>query len=112
MKKELQQEINRICLEEIGKFNNYVDSLTPAQIDSADVKRLRYCNARVIIYPRYYVLVSYSTRVAFIDRETGYAYDVLRYVYGFTRTSAQHISKFFQDYRLSGWYPETVYTYR
>lgn len=112
MKKSVQQEINKICLQAIDDFNNYHDSLTPEQIDSAKVNRLRYCKAWVVTYERYYVLTSYNTRVAFIDRETGEAFDVLRYVYGYTATSAQHIRKFFHDYSWSGYYPETVHTYR
>lgn len=112
MKKELQVKINRICIEQIDKFNNYLDSLTAEQIDSVKVKKFRNCNARVVIYDKYYLLISYNTRVALIDRATGEAYDFLRYVYGYTATSAMHINKFFKDYTWCKWYPETVYTYR
>ena len=61
-------------------------------------KRLRSCNAVVYENPYYYYLVSYRTCVAFIEKNTGTMYDVLRMVYGYTVTSAQHISKFAHDY--------------
>ena len=112
MKKSEQQEINRICVQAVNDFNNYHDSLTVEQIDSAKVNRLRYCKAWVVTYERYYVLTSYNTIVAFIDRVTGEAFDVLRYVYGYTTTSAQHISKFFHDYSWPECYLKTVHTYR
>lgn len=106
MKKSVQKEINRIVEEFIVRFN----SENHGVYDS--VKRLRSCNAKVYAYDEYYVLKSYDTIVAVIDRNTGIAYDFLRYVYGFTSTSAQHISKFFHDYTTDKWYPETVYTWR
>ena len=46
----------------------------------------------------YYVLVSYCTVVAVIDKATNKLYDVLRTVYGYSATSAQHIAKFRADY--------------
>lgn len=112
MTKEQQKQMNEICMKKIEKLNAYVDSLSQIELDHVYVNRLRYCSAHVLIYPRYYVLISYQTPVAFIDRVSGEAYDVLRYVYGYTATSAQHISKFFHDYSCGGYYPETVYTYR
>ena len=53
------------------------------------------------IFSRYafeFILKSYETFVACINRDTGVGYDLLRYVYCYTVTSAQHISKFFNDY--------------
>lgn len=112
MAKEQQKQINEICMNEIDNLNNYIDSLAPSQLDSVKVKRLRHCSAHVITYDRYYVLISYRTAVAFIDRETGNAYDVLRYVYGYTATSAQHISKFLHDYSWNGRHSDSLYLYR
>ena len=45
------------------------------------------------------ILTSYSTPVALIKIQGSYRteYDVLRWVYGYTATSCQHISKFFKD---------------
>ena len=62
--------------------------------------RLRTCKAIVYntIDSEFIVLQSYNTIVAFIDLETHEAFDILRTKYGYTVTSAQHISKFFQDY--------------
>lgn len=62
-------------------------------------KRLRSCSAYVYENSKYYYLVSYQTCVAFIDKENDTLYDVLRYVYFYTATSAQHISKFGHDYQ-------------
>ena len=62
--------------------------------------RLRRCKAIVYhtIDSEFIVLQSYNTIVAFIDLETHEAFDILRTQYGYTPTSAQHISKFFEDY--------------
>lgn len=65
-------------------------------------KRLRNCKAEVIITDAYYILKSYSTYVAVIDRINGQEVDVLRHEYGYTAASAQHISKFFHDYGFLG----------
>lgn len=61
-------------------------------------KRLRSCSAEVLETPSFFILRSYNTVVAVIDKDTGNCYDVLRMVYGFTATSAQHITKFTADY--------------
>lgn len=76
------------------------------------VKRLRHCTAEVITTKNYYLLRSYSTIVASINRNIGTECDVLRKVYGYTATSAQHIRKFFDDYMVSFSYPTERYTYR
>ena len=61
-------------------------------------KRLRRCSAEVLETPNFFILRSYSTVVAVIDKHTGNTCDVLRMVYGYTATSAQHIAKFSNDY--------------
>ena len=71
--------------------------------------RLRSCRAYVITTPSYYLLQSYHTIVAVIDRETGACYDFLRVAYGYTSTSAQHIAKFRNDY--SDWYAKRYTAY-
>lgn len=83
-----------------------------AQGGLSDWKRLRSCNAMVAETNRYYILQSYNTLVAFIDKTTDTLYDVLRYVYGYTATSAQHISKFEKDYCQGQWHCESRYTMR
>nr|DAW93714.1 MAG TPA: hypothetical protein [Caudoviricetes sp.] len=57
------------------------------------LERLDYCQAWVYQTKGYTYLISYNTIVAFID-DSGNMYDVLRLVYGYTTTSAKHISKF------------------
>ena len=61
-------------------------------------KRLRSCSADVLETPGFFILRSYNTVVAVIDKCTGSTWDVLRMVYEYTRTSAQHIAKFSNDY--------------
>ena len=61
-------------------------------------KRLRSCNAHVLETPDFFILRSYNTIVAVVDKDTGSTWDVLRAVYGYTNTSAQHIAKFAADY--------------
>ena len=69
--------------------------------------RLRTCSAIVYETDNYWILQSYNTWIAIIDRNDGTLYDWLRYVYGFTATSAQHIAKFAKDYNAG-----MIYTYR
>lgn len=57
-------------------------------------KRLNYCNAWYTHTENYVVLKSYNTIVAFYDVSSRILYDILRYTYGYTSTSSQHISKF------------------
>ena len=100
-----KKELNNLCQKqendeiesEVNFFNEYFRS------SYATVKQLRNCQAKVYTSERFYVLQSYNTIVAFIDRETDTLYDVLRFVYGYTATSAQHISKFEKDYCDSTW---------
>lgn len=65
--------------------------------------RLRTCQPEVAKVECFYVLKSYSTVVAWIDTRTDTLYDFLREVYGYTTTSAQHISKFEKDYCAGKW---------
>lgn len=94
MKKEDQQKENLVVLEE---FKALEDALpTFRYLGDIDFIRLRSCNAKVGVFNDYTILVSYSTVVAFIKDDK--LYDVLRYNYGYTATSAQHIAKFAHDY--------------
>ena len=73
-----------------------------AYCEKHNVKRLRTCTAYTYdIYEggeiRYKVLQSYNTIVAYFDYDSGVFCDVLRVVYGYTATSAQHIAKFKKD---------------
>lgn len=62
------------------------------------IGRLRSCNAEVFETYGYTFLKSYDTVVACIGHDDNICYDFLRLVYGYTATSAQHITKFMNDY--------------
>ena len=83
-------------------INDYCERETAiAVIELTNIKkvaRLRECTAFVYETESYYVLRSYSTYVAFIRKSDGTCFDILRAVYGYTATSAQHIAKFKTDY--------------
>lgn len=57
-------------------------------------QKLRTCNAETRDTYGYTLLYSYGTLVAAYALDTDTVYDFLRYVYGYTATSAKHISKF------------------
>ena len=101
MKKAEQNRINEIVREEYRKFSEEVQHRGTQYI-----AKLRSCSAEVWASDSYYILRSYSTIVAIID-SNGNLYDFLRMVYGYTATSAQHISKFARDYNAT-----TRYTYK
>lgn len=86
-----QQIINNAAHLALNEYENQNGNMKK-------VGRLRTCQATVYENERYIVLISYTTTVAFIDKQAGKLYDILRLVYGFTSTSAQHIAKFRQDY--------------
>lgn len=96
-------------------MNDYVVKNYSAMMDEFTEKmwynavRLRSCQACVYETENFFVLKSYNTIVAFIDKNTRQKFDVLRKVYGYTSTSAEHITKFFTDY---GDFRVTTYTYR
>ena len=104
-KRENQALCNQICVE---VFENAMAELN----GDCKYKRLRTCKAVVVETENYYILQSYRTTVAVIDKRTDTLYDVLRYVYGYTATSAQHISKFEKDYCRGKWNCEMRLTYR
>lgn len=102
MKKSEQKELNIIVDNVYDDLMNTLD-----QHGMQYIGKLRTCNAEVYSTYGYYVLRSYNTIVACIDRDCN-GYDFLRKVYGYTATSAQHIAKFFTDYG----YRTKVYTWR
>lgn len=106
MKKSEQIAINARVLGAMESFNRSYRVSEPV------CKRLRSCSAVVMEFPEYYALQSYNTIIAIIDRRTDTLYDFLRYVYGYTATSAQHISKFEDDYSAGKWSCAARYTYR
>ena len=104
MKKDVQIAIN-------GYVKNAYDKMYSQLCGKTwlNGKRLRTCQAYVYETEDYYVLESYNTIVACISKDSGQSYDFLRMVFGYTATSAQHISKFFRDYGDSRIVP---YVYR
>ena len=87
-----QERVNEMCLEVYRKASDeYLNG-------ESNVSRLRKCSAEVYETAGYFLLRSYRTLVAVIDKRTGTTYDVLRVAYGYTSTSAQHIAKFSNDY--------------
>lgn len=105
MKRVEQMEINNKC-ERV-----WYDMLSQFVL-SGEPERLRTCKAVVFDTGNYYVLQSYATLVACIDKRTNILYDMLRNVYGYTSTSAQHISKFSKDYGAYCWGCDTIYRWR
>lgn len=102
MKMNEQQMINNECIDAYRDLQNCINSY-----GANKVANLRTCNAEVWETVGYTFLKSYNTIVACIGDFDDVCYDFLRYVYGYTATSAQHINKFCQDY-----YAESVQTYR
>ena len=92
MKKDIQKAINAECKKSLKLWEDAVCIETREQLLTCKAQVLRTDNNLVC-------LVSYTTLVAIIDRNTRTLYDVLRYTYGFTQTSAQHIAKFRNLYR-------------
>ena len=90
-KRENQALCNQICVE---VFENAMAELN----GDCNYKHLRTCSAVVFETENYYILQSDRTPIAVIAKSTDTLYDVLRYVYGYTETSAQHISKFEHEY--------------
>jgi hypothetical protein len=107
MSKKEQALINEKVMEMIDKYNEEVN-----QNVFYNEKRLRTCQAYVYETPSFYVLRSYDTIVAIIDKSTDTCYDFLRLVYGYTNTSAQHIRKFGEEYGRGKWGCERLLTYR
>ena len=108
MTKKEQLEINHICENE---FNRAMAEYVPVQ-GALISKRLRSCTAWVYETENYYILQSYSTLIACINKTTDTLCDVLRVKYGYTSTSAQHISKFEKDYGQDKWGCHNRYTAR
>lgn len=107
MNKDIQENMNKYVLQNMDKMKHELQLEYPCVFNNS--VKLRSCNAVVFESTNYYILRSYQTVVACIDKLTGQKFDFLRYVFGYTNTSAQHIRKFFSDY---GDFRVNVYTYR
>ena len=103
MNKNEQAAINAQVVALVNDFNstnNYALNWRRLRSCSAEVAPVMDAETGELLY---YVLRSYRTIVAAIDVRTDTLYDFLRYVYGYTSTSAQHISKFSKDYGSGKW---------
>ena len=112
MKKSEQLAINEQVVSLVNRFNNtnnYALNWRRLRSCSAEVAPIIDCETGELLY---YALRSYNTVVAAIDVRTDTLYDFLRYVYGYTSTSAQHISKFSKDYGMGKWGCAHSLTYR
>ena len=104
MRKEIQKMTNEIVKSAMERMNEDLNKVY-------GVKRLRSCSAEVLETENFYILISYRTNIACIEKNTDTLYDYLREVYGYTATSAQHISKFKKDYGAGKWGCEHEYRY-
>ena len=112
MKKSEQLAINEKVVALVNSFNssnNYALNWRQLRSCSAEVAPIIDAETGELLY---YVLRSYNTVVAAIDVRTDTLYDFLRYVYGYTSTSAQHIAKFDHDYGMGKWGCTNRLTYR
>lgn len=96
----------KMTLEQARKqaeINAYIEDMIDTYInaemhDMIYHSRLRTCSAWVYETEHFYILKSYNTFIASYNKESHEFIDFLRYVYGFTSTSAQHIAKFRNDF--------------
>lgn len=93
--RKTQERINSEVIQFMQENNDEIYGL------KAKYTQLRRCSAVVYETENLYVLRSYATIIAVIDKRDDTLYDFLRYVYGYTTTSAQHIAKFKHDYGTS-----------
>lgn len=100
MRKETQNEINAKGVELLMEFNEEI-----LKANNIPFKRLLSCQAWVCETENFYGLRSYNTMIACIDKRSYTLVDALRYVYGYTATSAKHIAKFNNEY---GWCDERL----
>ena len=112
MKKSEQLAINEqvvALVNDLNTPNNYTGNFERLRSCSAEVAPVIDADTGELLY---YVLRSYRTIIAAIDVRTDTLYDFLRYVYGYTATSAQHIAKFDHDYGMGKWGCTNRFTYR
>ena len=80
------------------KVSGHIEGWSMKEVDTCNFGQLFHCKAWMygvdIDNKRYIALKSYNTVVAIWDVEENVIIDALRAVYGYTNTSAQHISKF------------------
>lgn len=102
MTKKQKEYTNRYALDLWDMCETVINQGTVQELWT---KRLAYCRASVICYgydnnPCIYMLKSYDSIIACVIVNSGcvYGVDMVRYVYGYTYASSQHIAKFFNHY--------------
>ena len=76
-------------------FYSNIESILYEVFNNCEKRRSLYsCNAEIWEYNGFLALVSYGAPIAVYAPDNATLYDCLRIVYGYTATSAQHISKF------------------
>ena len=96
---EYVEEAYHYAIEELSKIS--------AKDIAKSFHTLNKCQAEFCVTDNFIILKSYRSIVACIDMCNNVGFDFLRMVYGYTRTSAQHISKFFKQAQI-----EKVYTWK
>lgn len=94
-KREMQRIENQLVEQDWERAKKVWNNVSK---ELEEVVRLDYCQAWTYQTRGYSFLISNETIVAFVDVR-GILYDVLRLVYGYTATSAKHISKFRNKFR-------------
>ena len=97
MRKKLEEQV-KVNRKALDTWKEAEESLYSVPWFKQQYKPLRRCSASVYDGNGYYFLKSYNTVVAIIEKSTGICFDMLRYIFGYTATSAQHIAKFCKDY--------------
>ena len=88
--------------EKVNAILNELDNTPYSKAVAREtLTRLNTCQAWAYEVSYFVILISYNTEVACIDMRTGICYDYLRKVYGYTVTSAQHISKFMKKFEAT-----------
>ena len=94
MKKSAQLSINNTVISAYEKWSFDREAIISS-------RRLNHCKAYFLETENYYVLRSYQTDIAIIDKRTDIMYEFLRFVYFYTSTSVEHITKFERLYEPS-----------
>ena len=99
VKKLLQENENDLVVERYNQdfHENYLTGCT------FETTRLYHCSAKVEVKLNYIHLISYGTLIATYEIQNNSLYDYLRFVYGYTATSSQHISKFYRWLKENGY---------
>lgn len=76
----------------------YQNALNELEQSNEPWQKFLHCNAQTKRIDSGVVLKSYDTIIAIYDYTSETVFDVLRLTYGYTATSAQHITKFARHY--------------